>query len=69
MWEYDPKSLTTEDGHDILRRTDIEEAADRLWRIGVRNQLLMTDILSSLSGLSHGEVMFTLQLSLPQRSK
>ena len=62
-WSYDPKSLSTGDGRDLLTRTELEEAADRLWKAGIRNQALMVDILKALSGLSHGEVKFTIQLS------
>jgi hypothetical protein len=66
MWAYDPKYRTTVDGHDILRRTDLEEAADRLWKAGIRNRRLMVEILSTLSGLERDEVLFTLRLSYPR---
>jgi hypothetical protein len=67
MWAYDFTLKSTADGHDILRRTDVEEAADRLWKAGIRNQYLMVEILSVLSGLTADEVTFTLRLCFPRR--
>jgi hypothetical protein len=67
MWAYDPKAKTTVDGHDIVRRTDLEEAADRLWKIGIRNQRLLLSILAALSGLDAEEVRFTLELCYPRQ--
>jgi hypothetical protein len=66
MWEYQPKLKTTESGHDILRRTDLEEAADRLWKAGIRNRRLMINVLSALSRLGEDEVRFTLDLCYPR---
>ena len=62
-WKYDPNTKATGDGQDILRRTDLEEAAERLWEVGIRNQRVIEDVLKALSGLSHSEVRFNLTLS------
>jgi hypothetical protein len=61
-WWYDANTMRTADGHELIRRTQLEEAAERLWRVGIRNRFLLIDILSSLSGLSIAEVRFTLEL-------
>lgn len=63
-WTYDPNSQTTDDGHDLLRRTDLDEAVERLRRAGIRNRSLLVDVLQALSGLSRGEVQFTVDMAL-----
>ena len=54
--------MTTGDGQDLLKRTELEEVADRLCKAGIRNQRLMVDILKALSGPSSGEVRFNIEL-------
>lgn len=59
-WNYNPITKSTDDGHDIVARTELEEAAERLWAAGVRSRSLIVDTLTALSGLSRGEVAFSI---------
>lgn len=64
MWSYDPAKRTTGDGNGIIPRTRLEEAADVLYLSGIRNQLLIVDVLKVLSGLGRGEVRSTVDLAV-----
>lgn len=65
MWTYDPKKMSTGDGHDLLPRVAVEEAAERLCALGMKRYLVI-DVLKTLSRLPRGEIEFTVSM-LPQR--
>jgi hypothetical protein len=63
MWNYNPKTRTTGDeGSAIIPRSSLEETIETLLAAGIRNRLLLIDILTAISGLSRQEVSFNVHL-------
>ena len=62
MWFYNPQTRSTGDGHNLIPRTNLEVAAERLYAGGMRNQLELVDCLKALTGLSRGEIRFNVGL-------
>ena len=54
--------MSTDDGRELLRRVQIDEAIHRLLGAGITNQLELTRILAALTGLSMKEVTFNVEL-------
>jgi hypothetical protein len=64
-WRYNPITMLTEPRPDgLIERTDLEEAIERMTKAGIRNRNEIADCLAALSGLSRGEVAFTINLVL-----
>lgn len=64
-WRYCPETRKTEPEPDgVLCRASLEEAVERLMKAGIRNRNEIADCLSALTGLSWGEVAFTINLVL-----
>jgi hypothetical protein len=61
-WSYDAKTRTTDGRQGLILRAQIEEAADLLHAAGIKNRLLVVDVLKALSGLGKGEVRFNVDL-------
>jgi len=62
-WRYNPQTMRTEPQPDgVLGRAALEEAVERLMKAGIRNRNEIADCLSALTGLSWGEVAFTVNL-------
>ncbi len=66
-WSYNPITQSTESSTGIVKREQIEEATHVLYEAGIRNQLLIVDVLKALSGLSKGEIKFNVELELKDR--
>jgi hypothetical protein len=64
-WRYNPQTMKTEPEPDgVLCRSALEEAVELLIKAGIRNRNEIADCLSALTGLSWGEVAFTINLVL-----
>jgi hypothetical protein len=62
-WHYNPQTQRTEPQPDgVIGRRDLEDAVERMLKTGIRNRNEIVDCLAALSGLSWGEVAFTVNL-------
>lgn len=61
-WEFNPKTQTTLDDTGVISRLQMEDCVERLKDAGIKNQLLIVDVMKALSSLSHGEIRYTVSL-------
>lgn len=61
-WEYNPTTQTTNDDDGIISRLQMEDCVGRLKDAGIKNQLLIVDVMKALSSLSRGEIRYTVSL-------
>lgn len=62
-WRYNPQTQATEpQPNGLLTRIVLEDAIERMLNAGIRNRNEIADCLTALSGLSWGEVAFSVNL-------